>query len=175
MFCLLFELEERHFKLIFVSNVLAMCVDGKNVELTGLGIMNLSIHTTCMPSCPIVNRLLFSVTSSRSTLIECQPIRDPPLCLYRPVQIGRLRLSTLFGRNCSYNPILPLPPLSTTQLLVHWYPSWFDFSPSKIGESGYLKTIMIKIYRSKGLPENVHSGAEHSKTNIAPSTSGPGF
>ena len=46
MFGLLFELEERHFKLIFVLNVLAMCVDGKNVELTGLGIMNLSIHTT---------------------------------------------------------------------------------------------------------------------------------
>src|SRR5258708_22203404 len=41
-----------------------MCVDGKNLELTRLGIMNLSIHTTCMPSCPIVNCLLFSVTSA---------------------------------------------------------------------------------------------------------------
>ena len=83
--------------------------------------------------------------------------------------------STLFGRNCSYNPILPLPPLSATQLLVHWYPSRFDFSPGKIGQSGYLKAIMIKIYRSKALPENVHSGTEHSKMNIASPTSGSGF
>ncbi len=39
----MFRLEERHFKLIFVSNG---CLTATSLDLTGLGIMNLSIHTS---------------------------------------------------------------------------------------------------------------------------------